>query len=120
MNGGTTVKDKSCVHKIKFVFFEVYQPFCFIPFMYHYLYTICIYNAIQINRQQPVLTIPPLCYNIQYNKGETIMRVTVTQIGNSTGLILPKEAAARLKVKKGDTVYLTRPERNVQIQKRPS
>ncbi len=35
------------------------------------------------------------------------MRVTVTQIGNSTGLILPKEAAARLKVKKGDTVYLT-------------
>ena len=35
------------------------------------------------------------------------MRVTVTQIGNSTGLILPKEAAARLNVKKGDTVYLT-------------
>ena len=26
------------------------------------------------------------------------MRATVTQIGNSTGLILPKEAAARLKV----------------------
>ena len=35
------------------------------------------------------------------------MRVTVTQIGNSTGLILPKEAAARLKVKKGDSVFLT-------------
>jgi len=31
----------------------------------------------------------------------------VTQIGNSTGLILPKEAAARLKVKKGDNVFLT-------------
>ena len=30
------------------------------------------------------------------------MRATVTQIGNSTGVILPKEAAARLKVKKGD------------------
>lgn len=35
------------------------------------------------------------------------MRATVTQIGNSTGLILPKEVAARLKVKKGDSVYLT-------------
>lgn len=35
------------------------------------------------------------------------MRVTVTQIGNSTGLILPKEAAARLKIKKGDSVFLT-------------
>jgi len=35
------------------------------------------------------------------------MRVTVTQIGNSTGLILPKEAANRLKVKKGDSVFLT-------------
>lgn len=35
------------------------------------------------------------------------MRITVTQIGNSTGLILPKEAAARLKVKKGDCLFLT-------------
>jgi putative addiction module antidote len=35
------------------------------------------------------------------------MRATVTQIGNSTGLILPKEAVARLKVKKGDSVFLT-------------
>ena len=35
------------------------------------------------------------------------MRATVTQIGNSTGVILPKEAIARLKVKKGDSVYLT-------------
>ena len=35
------------------------------------------------------------------------MRAKVTQIGNSTGVILPKEVAARLKVKKGDNVYLT-------------
>jgi putative addiction module antidote len=34
------------------------------------------------------------------------MRATVTQIGNSTGVILPKEAVARLKVKKGDSVFL--------------
>ena len=35
------------------------------------------------------------------------MKATVTQIGNSTGVILPKEAVARLKVKKGDSVFLT-------------
>jgi putative addiction module antidote len=35
------------------------------------------------------------------------MRATVTQIGNSTCLILPKEAVARLKIKKGDCVFLT-------------
>ena len=29
------------------------------------------------------------------------------QIGNSVGFVLPKEAAARLKVEKGDVVYLT-------------
>jgi putative addiction module antidote len=31
----------------------------------------------------------------------------VTTIGASAGLILTKEAMARLKVKKGDTLYLT-------------
>jgi putative addiction module antidote len=31
----------------------------------------------------------------------------VTRVGASTGFILTKEAMARLKVKKGDTVYLT-------------
>lgn len=35
------------------------------------------------------------------------MRATVTQIGNSTGIILPKEVVARLKIKKGDNVFLT-------------
>ena len=31
----------------------------------------------------------------------------LTQIGNSVGVILPKEALARLRLEKGDTVYLT-------------
>ena len=31
----------------------------------------------------------------------------LTQIGNSVGLILPKEVLARLKLEKGDTLYLT-------------
>ena len=31
----------------------------------------------------------------------------LTQIGNSVGVILPKEVLARLKLQKGDTVYVT-------------
>ena len=35
------------------------------------------------------------------------MRATVTKIGNSTGVILPKAVAEHLKIKQGDIVYLT-------------
>jgi putative addiction module antidote len=31
----------------------------------------------------------------------------LTQIGNSVGLILPKEVLSRLKLEKGDTVFVT-------------
>ena len=31
----------------------------------------------------------------------------LTQIGNSVGVILPKEVLARLKVEKGDTLYVS-------------
>jgi putative addiction module antidote len=31
----------------------------------------------------------------------------LTQIGNSVGVILPKEVLARLKLEKGDTVFVT-------------
>lgn len=31
----------------------------------------------------------------------------ITTIGNSTGVILPKELLARLRVDKGDTIYAT-------------
>ena len=31
----------------------------------------------------------------------------LTQIGNSVGVVLPKELLARLKLEKGDTVFLT-------------
>lgn len=33
--------------------------------------------------------------------------IKLIQIGSSVGLILPKEVLARLKLKKGDTVFLT-------------
>lgn len=31
----------------------------------------------------------------------------LTQIGNSIGVILPKEVIARLKLEKGDTIFIT-------------
>jgi putative addiction module antidote len=35
------------------------------------------------------------------------MKLKVTKIGSSAGIILPKEALALLKVAKGDSVFLT-------------
>jgi putative addiction module antidote len=35
------------------------------------------------------------------------IHLKVTQIGNSLGVILPKEALATLKVEKGDTLFLS-------------
>jgi putative addiction module antidote len=34
-------------------------------------------------------------------------KLRLTSIGNSAGLVLPKEVLARLKLDKGDAVYLT-------------
>lgn len=36
-----------------------------------------------------------------------MISLKITQIGNSLGFVLPKEAASRLKVEKGDVVFLT-------------
>ena len=36
-----------------------------------------------------------------------MLSLKVTTIGSSAGVILPKEAMARLRVRKGDTLYLT-------------
>lgn len=36
-----------------------------------------------------------------------MIKLKLTQVGSSTGLVLPKEALTRLKVVKGDAVYLT-------------
>ena len=39
-----------------------------------------------------------------------MLALKLTTIGSSTGVVLPKEAMARLKVQKGDTLYLTEAE----------
>ena len=35
-----------------------------------------------------------------------MLKVKVTTIGNSVGVVLPKEALARMRAKKGDVLYL--------------
>jgi putative addiction module antidote len=39
----------------------------------------------------------------------------LTQIGNSVGVILPKEVLARLKLEKGDTVFVTDAEGGIKL-----
>jgi putative addiction module antidote len=37
----------------------------------------------------------------------SVVTLKLTSIGNSVGVVLPKEALARLKLEKGDSLYLT-------------
>jgi putative addiction module antidote len=48
-----------------------------------------------------------LWYNIRYNTDARwiAMKLKITAIGNSSGVILPKELLARLRVDKGDELY---------------
>ena len=41
------------------------------------------------------------------NKHTTIATAKITTIGNSVGIVLPKDVLARLRVGKGDTLCLT-------------
>jgi putative addiction module antidote len=45
--------------------------------------------------------------NERYNHGIPMSALQLTQIGNSVGVILPKDVLARLKVEKGDLRYLS-------------
>lgn len=42
-------------------------------------------------------------------------KVKVTTVGNSTGIVLPKELLAKLKIEKGDTLYVTETPDGVQM-----
>lgn len=44
-----------------------------------------------------------------------MLSLKVTQVGNSLGLILPKELLAQLKVQKGDTLFVTESESGVTL-----
>ena len=55
-----------------------------------------------------MLNVPGATYNIGYNfaaQGPTTMKLKITTIGNSAGVILPRELLARLRLGKGDELY---------------
>jgi putative addiction module antidote len=59
-----------------------------------------------------------LGYNVSYNYvRETPMAATVkiTTIGNSVGIVLPKEVLNRLHVEKGDSLYLLDTPEGIQL-----
>ena len=43
------------------------------------------------------------------------MKVKVTTVGNSAGIVLPREALAKLRVEKGDTLYVTETPNGIQL-----
>ncbi|PSB12729.1 AbrB/MazE/SpoVT family DNA-binding domain-containing protein [Pleurocapsa sp. CCALA 161] len=43
------------------------------------------------------------------------MKLKVTTIGNSTGVILPKKLLEKLRISKGDTLYVTETSRGVEL-----
>ena len=51
-----------------------------------------------------------MCYNARMN-----MSLKLSKIGNSTGVILPKELLARLRVELGDTIYATETPEGVRL-----
>lgn len=42
-------------------------------------------------------------------------KLKITTVGNSIGVILPKEVLSRLRVEKGDTVYVTETPKGIEI-----
>lgn len=51
---------------------------------------------------------------MRYNHPMTY-KVKVTTVGNSTGIVLPKELLMKLKIEKGDTLYVTETPDGVQL-----
>ena len=43
------------------------------------------------------------------------MKIKVTTVGNSTGVILPKELLEKLRISKGDSLYVTETPRGVEL-----
>ena|SRR5678815_2295862 len=64
-------------------------------------------------------------YNMRYNdlaekwvlqaRGENMNILKVTTVGNSVGVILPKEILERLRVGKGDSLYVVETKNGIQL-----
>jgi putative addiction module antidote len=50
---------------------------------------------------------PPIVITQVITIGDAVLTLKLTAIGNSVGVVLPKEALDKLHLEKGDKVYLT-------------
>jgi putative addiction module antidote len=60
-----------------------------------------------MDTREPVVRVPSACYNMRMNKPADIkaaQEVRIIKIGNSQGVILPKEVLAKLGVTQGDVL----------------
>jgi len=55
-----------------------------------------------------------ICYNVCYTF-PMISSLKITTIGNSTGVILPKEILSKLRVSKGDTLFVTETANGIEL-----
>jgi len=59
-------------------------------------------------RARTLASLPPPCYNIRYTQMERSMtNLKITAVGNSLGIILPREVLQMLRASKGDTIHIT-------------
>ena len=54
-----------------------------------------------------LLAFPLECYNFREYAGGMVIEVKLRKVGNSVGLVLPRDVLARLNAGEGDTVTLT-------------
>jgi putative addiction module antidote len=47
------------------------------------------------------------CYNYRCYIGSMVLELKLRRVGNSVGLVLPREALARLNAEEGDAVFLS-------------
>lgn len=50
-----------------------------------------------------------------WGKVETMSTLKITTVGNSTGVVLPKEILQRLRVEKGDTLYVVETPNGIEL-----
>ena len=55
------------------------------------------------------------CCNVCYINFAVTNKLKVTTIGNSTGLILPKEILEKLRVQKGDTLFAIETAKGIEL-----
>lgn len=55
-------------------------------------------------------------YNVRYNGSVMTSKLKITTVGNSVGVVLPKEILERLRVQKGDSLFATETPNGIELR----